>query len=277
MIVIFGASSDIGQSLAARLKDAGHDVRRVSRSGDGDAQADLSTGAGVAAAMKGAYTVVSCAHARFTDRILSAVSSSVGKIVLTGSAWRYSKVPNPAAEQVRGAEAAFLSSNRSGVMLHPTMIYGGKQENNIRRLLFAIRRLPIIPAPGGGRQIVQPIHIDDVVQCLFAATTKNWSGPNVVAIAGPPLTWHKMVQSCASSIQCPKPIVSVPAFPIVAALSVLNKFGVNRFDANVVRRFREDVNVPIDEMVSTLSVRPRDFESGIRQAVAEWRREGALW
>ncbi len=276
MIVIFGASSDIGQSLAIRLKNAGHDIRRVSRSGDGDAQADLATGAGVAAAMKGAHTIVSCAHARFTDRILSAVPPSAGKIILTGSAWRYSEVPNEAADQVRSAEAAFLSSHRYGVMLHPTMIYGGKQENNIRRLLFAIRRLPFIPAPGGGRQIVQPIHIDDVVQGLFAAATKNWSGTNVIAIAGPPLAWRDMVEICASAIHCSKQIVSVPALPIIVALSALNKIGVRKIDANVVRRFREDVNVRIDEMVAVLAFRPRDFETGIQQAVAEWMRDGLL-
>ncbi len=276
MIVIFGASTDIGRRLAAKLTDAGFNVRRVSRSGFGDAEADLSTGIGVQEAMQGANTVVSCAHAKFTDRILVAAPRSVSKIVLTGSAWRYSQVPNQAADQVRNAETSFLKSNRNGVMLHPTMIYGGEQENNIRRLLFAIRLLPVIPAPGGGHQIVQPIYIDDVVDCFFAAASKNWSGAHVVAIAGPTLTWREMVKYCASSIHRPKPIASIPALPIIAALSILNKIGIGRLDANVVRRFREDVNVPISEMVASLSVQPRDFESGIRQAVAGWTRDGSL-
>jgi nucleoside-diphosphate-sugar epimerase len=218
---------------------------------------------------------VSCAHAKFTDQILRAIPSSVSRVVLTGSAWRYSKVPNERADQVRIAEALFLESGLSGVMLHPTMIYGGEQENNIRRLLSAIRRWPIIPAPGGGNHIVQPIYIDDVVDCFFSAVSKNWIGPHVIALAGPPVTWRELVKSCASSIHLSKPIVSVPALPLIAALMVLNKLGVRKLDANVVRRFREDVNISISEMVTALLVQPRDFESGIRQAVANWQREGA--
>lgn len=277
MIVIFGASSDLGQRLAAKLRDAKFEIRRVSRSGRGDVEADLSTGSGVRRAMQGADAVVSCAHAKFTDQILGAIPSSVSRVVLTGSAWRYSKVPNQRADQVRIAEAMFLKSGVSGVMLHPTMIYGGDQEKNIRRLLSAIQRLPIIPAPGGGNHIVQPIYIDDVVDCFFSAVSKTWNGPQVIALAGPALTWRQMVKSCASSIHRAKPIVSVPALPMIAALLVLNKLGVRKLDANVVRRFSEDVKISISEMAATLLVQPRDFETGIRQAVANWRREGADW
>lgn len=275
MIVIFGASSDVGRRLAAKLTDARLDFRKISRSGGDDIKADLSTGVGVQEAMQGVDTVVSCAHSEFTDRILSAMPQSVSKVVLTGSTWRYSSVPNSRADQVRAAEVSFLKSNRSGVMLHPTMIYGGAQENNIKRLLQAIRLLPIIPAPGGGNQIVQPIYIDDVVDCIFAAITKDWRGAHVVALAGPAITWREMVRSCAASIHCSKPIVSVPASPIVFALTILNKIGVG-IDANIVRRFRENTNVSVVEMVEHLSVQPRHFEDGIREAVANWMREGAL-
>jgi len=275
MIAIFGASSDLGRLLAAKLKQANLDFRTVSRF-SGEREADLSTGAGVREAMQGAETVVSCAHAKFTDRILDVMPSSVRRVVLTGSAWRYSEVPNERADQVRNAEKLFMNSNRSGVMLHPTMIYGGEQENNIRRLLQVIRLLPVIPAPGGGNQIVQPIYIDDVVDCLFAAVVRDWEGSHILPLAGPALTWREMVRACAMSIHCSRPVISVPAWPIITALTGLNKIGIRRVDANVVRRFRENVDIPVAAMIESLSVRPRDFESGIKQAVADWRREGAL-
>ncbi len=176
--------------------------------------------------MQGADTVVSCAHSKFTGQILGAMHGDVSKVVLTGSAWRYSEVPNWKADQVRDAEALFLKSNPNGVMLHPTMIYGGEQENNVRRLLQAIRLLSVIPAPGGGNQIVQPIYIDDVVDCFVAAVTRNWQGAHVLPLAGPPLKWCEMVRSCAESIDCSKPIIGVPASPIIVVLTILNKIGV---------------------------------------------------
>ena len=276
MIVIFGASSDVGRRLAAKLKEANLDFRTVSRFRGGDIEADLSTGMGVREALQGVETVISCAHSKFTERILDAMPSSVSKVVLAGSAWRYSGVKNDRADQVRNAEMLFVKSNHSGVMLHPTMIYGGEQENNIRRLLRAIRLLPFIPAPGGGHQIVQPIYIDDVVDCFFAATVRSWQGSHVLPLAGPALSWREMVTSCAVSIQCPRPIVAVPALPIIAGLTVLNKIGIKQVDADMVRRFRENVDVSISAMMEGLSVRPRDFESGIGQAVADWTREGSI-
>jgi hypothetical protein len=111
MIVIFGASSDLGRRLGDRLRDNGIVYRAVSRSIEGAVYADLGTGSNVKNAMADARIIVSCAHARYTAK----------------------------------AEAFFLAGCHKGVMLHPTMIYGGNQENNLRRLLLTIRRLPVIP------------------------------------------------------------------------------------------------------------------------------------
>jgi nucleoside-diphosphate-sugar epimerase len=155
MIVLFGASSDIGQRLHRRLEIAGLEVRKVSRRLPGGFKADLATRKGVDEVVKGADKVVSCAHARYTDTILKACAPGT-PVVLTGSTWRFSKVPNPAADQVRAAERVFLAGSNPGVMLHSTMIYGGHQERNVQRLLSMLKRFPIIPIPGGGRQVVRP-------------------------------------------------------------------------------------------------------------------------
>jgi len=53
-------------------------------------------------------------------------------------------------------------------MLHAAMIYGGNQEN-ISKAAGGQSDASCMPAPGGGRQIVQPIYIDDIVDCLFVA------------------------------------------------------------------------------------------------------------
>jgi nucleoside-diphosphate-sugar epimerase len=267
VIVIFGASTDIGVRLAQRLLEAGLQVRPISRQ-----KADLETGDGLAEAIADSTVVVSCAHARHTQALLNAVPKTVEQIICTGSAWRYSAVKNSKADEVRQAEKQFLSSGRNGVMLHPTMIYGGNQERNIQRLLALIRKMPLIPAPGGGRQIVQPIYVDDVVASLFSAIKTAWDGPNILPIAGPPLQWREMVAICADAIGCKRNIVTVPLSPILVALSALNRMGINVIDSNVVRRFREDVKIPLGPMRDRLSVEPRDFRTGIALAVQGWQR-----
>jgi nucleoside-diphosphate-sugar epimerase len=281
MIVIFGASTSIGMGLADELNRAGKPIRRVfhkSRNGETmtSVVADLNSGAGVSEALAEASVVVSCAHARYTQRILEMLPPGVQKLVLVGSAWRYSRTKNPRADEVRAAEKEFIASGRDGVMLHPTMIYGGRQENNILRLLAVIQRFPLIPAPGGGKHRVQPIYVDDVVSALHAAVNRSWQGPNVVPLAGPPLSWREMVRLCSVAIGVRRPIVSVPAAPIVAALNCLRLIGVTTIDPGIVKRFAEDVDVPVMSMQEQLSVSPREFRTGIAAAVADWRRSGQL-
>jgi nucleoside-diphosphate-sugar epimerase len=220
MIIVFGASTDIGRRLIEKLHSAGLEYRKISRTAEDSVPADLQTGERIAEAVFGAKVIVSCAHARYTEAILAAIPSSV-QVVLVGSAWRYSHLPNARADQVREAEALFLASNHSGIMLHPAMIYGGNQENNIRRLLRVIRNFPVIPAPGGGCQIVCPIYVDDLVDCLFAATTKIWKDKYVFGVAGPPLQWRRMVKITAQSAGLRRLIVSIPSQPFIVALEIL--------------------------------------------------------
>jgi uncharacterized protein YbjT (DUF2867 family) len=274
MIVIFGASTDIGGRLSEKLREAAVPFRRISRR-DGTA-ADLSSGVGVRKAVEDADVVVSCAHARYTELIIQNLPPRRLDLVLMGSAWRYSAIPNKRAEEVRKAEAEFLASNHSGVMLHASMIYGGSQENNIQRLLGAIRRFSILPVPGGGRQIVQPIYIDDVVECLFRAATTKWSGRYVVGVAGMPLSWRAMAKLCAKSIGCSCVIVPVPAFLPLVAISLLNRVRSTPIDVGIVLRFGENVNVPLSDMMEMFAVQPREFEVGLRLAVENWRRQGVI-
>lgn len=276
MFVIFGASTDIGQRLGARLASVGAPVRLISRSLPGGTSADLRTGDGLKGALEGADVVISCAHARYTGQLISALPASVRRVVLMGSAWRYSRVPNPRADEVRNGEAQFVASSVDGVMLHSAMIYGGHHENNIQRLLRLVRKSPIVPAPGGGRHIVQPIHVDDVVNCLFAAAQRDWQGANVVAIAGPKLKWNEMVRACAAAIGRRPLLLPVPAEPLIAILAGLHRLGISSIHPDVIRRFREDVDIPLDAMVQQLGVTPCDFVSGIALAVADWRRAGQL-
>ncbi|HLJ01459.1 MAG TPA: hypothetical protein VKT76_17240 [Bradyrhizobium sp.] len=238
--------------------------------------ADLATGDGLKAALDGAEVVISCAHARYTGRLIAALPTNVHRLVLMGSAWRYSRIPNPRADEVRAGEAQFLTSGIDGIMLHSAMIYGGHHENNIQRLLKLIRKVPIIPAPGGGRHMVQPIYVDDVVSCLFAATQQDWRGANAMPIAGPKLTWREMVSKCATAIGRHALVLPVPTMPLIAAIGFLSRLGLSPIHPGVIRRFSEDVDIPLDAMIEQLGVSPRDFTSGIALAVAEWRQTGVI-
>jgi uncharacterized protein YbjT (DUF2867 family) len=116
---------------------------------------------------------------------------------------------------------------------------------------------------------VQPIFVEDVVRCLHAAAVATWQASVVVPIAGPPLTWRKMVAETAKALGVRRAIVPVPLPLSIAAAKLLNRAGLGP-DPNIVRRFAAEVNIATDEMVRRFGVTPRPYQDGIRLALQEW-------
>jgi uncharacterized protein YbjT (DUF2867 family) len=227
--------------------------------------ADLTDAVALRTALRDAVAVVSTAHARFTAAVLAAAPAAA-RLVLLGSTRRFTRWPDAHGQGVIAGEAALLASGRPGVMLHPTMIYGAEGEDNVRRLAALLRRLPLVPLPGGGRALVQPIHQDDVTAAILAALAVEWRAPTTLVIAGPePLAYADFVRAVAraAGLRAPR-IVPVPALilralaPIAARLPLLPKI-----DAAEIRRLQEDKAFDIGAMSVTLGLRPMPLALGL--------------
>lgn len=94
-----------------------------------------------------------------------------------------------------GATTAFHLSKRAGddglralrrpaLVLQPSLVYGPGGAS--ARLMNLLATLPVLPLPGGGRQPVQPIHVDDLVAAVVALLEgPRPDGPVTVALVGP--------------------------------------------------------------------------------------------
>jgi len=277
---VIAATGPVGQSITRALLDQGTAVIPVVRSANKwtslglAAQpriADLTNPGTLKQALADATRIISCAHSRFAPAILEAAPSSA-RYVFLSSTRRYTRWPNALADGVRRGEAAFIASGRNGVMLHSTMIYGSRGENNVQRLVKLLRRLPVTPLPNGGKSLVQPIYQDDVTRCVLAALEIDWQGPHTIIIAGPsPVRYAEFVTAVAQAAQLPKPrIVPVPA-PLLMALAPLTTVVpfLPTIKPQEVQRLLEDKNFPIEEMTSMLGVEPVPLDEGLRQMFSE--------
>jgi len=226
--------------------------------------ADLADAAALRRALGDAVLIASCAHARHTPAILAAAPPSA-TLVLLGSTRRYTRWPDAHGNGVLAGEAALLGSGRSGVMLHPTMIYGADGEDNVRRLAALLARLPLVPLPGGGRALVQPIHQDDVTRCLCAALALRWQGPHTLVIAGPsPLPYADFVRAVARAAGLAPPrMISLPALLLRLATPLTVLPGLPRIRGEEIRRLLENKDFSIAEMTATLGVRPIPLDEGL--------------
>jgi nucleoside-diphosphate-sugar epimerase len=271
---IIGASGRSGTALARALLARGISPVPVVRSAAGWQAAglpgecrvaDLTDPPALRMALADAVTIVSCAHARHTGAVLAAAPAHA-RLVLLGSTRRFTRWPDAHGNGVLQGERALLASGRRGLMLHPTMIYGAQGEDNVRRLAALLRRLPVVPLPGGGRSLVQPIHQDDVTHCILAALNLNCDGPRALVIAGPaPLPYAEFVRAVARAAGLAWPrIVPLPGRLLMAlapAISILPLLPVIRADE--VRRLTEDKAFDIGPMRELLGVEPIPLEDGL--------------
>src|SRR6185437_7770387 len=200
--------------------------------------ADLTEATQLRDALRDATHIVSCAHARHAAAVLAAAPPSA-RFVFLGSTRKFTRWPDAHGNGVLAGETAFHASGRSGVMLHPTMIYGAQGEDNVQRLAALLRRLPIVPLPGGGKALVQPIHQDDVTRAIRRALDRAWQGPNTLVIAGPtPLAYAEFVCAIAAATNQRRPrFISIPAGPLMALASLLR---YTRVSPAEIRRLLED-------------------------------------
>lgn len=227
--------------------------------------ADLADTERMDDALRDATRIVCCAHARHTAAVL-AVARPDARFVFLGSTRKFTRWPDAHGNGVLAGEAAFLASGRSGVMLHPTMIYGAQGEDNVQRLATLLRYLPFVPLPGGGSALVQPINQDDVTRAIRAAFGRAWQGPHTLVIAGPkPLPYADFVRAIAhASAQRQPRIVTLPAGPLMALASILRYVpGLPRIDPTEIRRLLEDKSFDVHPMIDALGFTPMPLHEGL--------------
>lgn len=273
MIAILGASGRSGATLCRALHQPFRAVVRDAAKWQAlgipapHALADLTDPAALAKALAGADTIISCAHARHIPAILAAAPDEA-RFVFIGSTRRHSRWPDAHGDGVRAGEAAFLASGRAGTLLHPTMIYGAEGEDNVRRLAALMRRLPVLPLPGGGASLVQPIHQDDVTRSIIAAATRRNTAPEVNIIAGPePLPYHAFCAAVARAAGLAPRLVLPLSAGLLMALSPLTRAlpFLPRIGAEEIRRLTEDKSFDITAMRETLGVTPIPLAEGLRR------------
>jgi uncharacterized protein YbjT (DUF2867 family) len=255
-----------------RLLAQGHEVVAVGRdpaklalmpAGAARRVADFDDAPALKAALADARRVVSCANAAHVPAILAALPETPPeRLVLMGSTRRFSAVPDATAEHVRQAEALLAGLPVPSVMLLASLIYGAGG-SVVDGLAARLRRSRFLPLPGGGRSLVQPIHIDDVAAALAAAIVRDEAPGAPIVVAGPaPISYGAMVKTIARGIGRPVVILAVPGWLFSAmghALALVPGFaGLG----GSLRRLVEDKAYDVGEMRRRLGVSPRAFEVG---------------
>ncbi len=94
------------------------------------------------------------------------------------------------------------------------------------RLVSLVRKLPVIPLFGGGRQIVQPIHVQDLCRGVSLALDRTVVG--TLVLADPEgLSLHSVLEEIASRLTRRPLYLPLPYTPVLMALGLFERLGLD--------------------------------------------------
>src|SRR5690606_114194 len=97
-------------------------------------------------------------------------------------------------------------------IVRPSLVYS--PEGNSTRFFLRLARLPLLPLPGGGGQLVQPVHVEDLAEAIVRVATCA-DPPAVLEAVGPrPLPLREYLRLLgAAHGQAPR-VVHLPMAPL---------------------------------------------------------------
>ncbi|ACU70966.1 NmrA family protein [Catenulispora acidiphila DSM 44928] len=212
MIVVTGATGNVGRTLVRTLAAAGHAVTAVSRhiqdadvpAGVRAVAADLGTPAGLDAALQGAKALfLLVAGDDPTGVLATAKAAGVTRVVLVSSQGVGTR-PGGAYAHVAGFEQAVAASG-----LDYTILRSGGLDSNAFAWVEPIRAQRLAPAPFAevGLPFVDP---DDVAAVAAAVLTEDGHASATYVLTGPaPTTPRERAAAIAEAIGAPVTFVEM--------------------------------------------------------------------
>lgn len=196
-ILLCGASGFVGRHLETALRDAGHHIRRGVRQPRGaeDIAVDYRNDIEIETwlpRLSGIDAVVNAVGvlrdskaqpmARLHDAVpralfAAAVQSGIKRIVQISALGVDSGVNTSYMKTKQAADDFLQTLNVDWAILRPSLIYG--KDGASTRMFMLLAQMPLLMLPDGGKQMMQPVHIDDVAQAVV-----NLLGPDT---GSPPL------------------------------------------------------------------------------------------
>src|ERR671915_2405530 len=188
-ILVTGGTGTLGQHVVRHLKDAGCDMRALSRrnreSGDGIefVTGDLATGEGIEAAVDGVETIVHLAGSAKGDEdkarnLVRAASRAGAPHLVYISVVGADRIP--VVSGVDHAMFGYFASKRAaekvveGSGLPWTTLRATQFHDLMLMVAQALAKLPVVPIPAGFR--IQPVDADEVAARLVELTLGEPSG-----------------------------------------------------------------------------------------------------
>jgi uncharacterized protein YbjT (DUF2867 family) len=279
-VMVIGGSGFLGGYVLRQAVAAGHEVLALVRSpeaaravaglgahplaGDLDGPHDLDEAFAVARA-QALLCLASLGFGHGPGIVAAAEEAGVPRAVFVSTTAVTTTLAPPTRQVRLAAEQQIRESGLDWTILRPTMIYGDAGDRNLSRLLRLLSRAPVLPVPGTGACLHQPVHVADVAGAVLAALPRPAAIRSLYNVAGPePLTFAGLLATCARAVGSRTRLLPVPLPPLVTLARGYERLSAHpRIRPEQLLRLAEDKAFSIADTIRDLGYAPRSFADGI--------------
>jgi len=198
--------------------------------------------------------------------VAAAEEAAVRRCVFISTTAIFTALPAESRAVRTVAEETIRDSALDWTIIRPTMIYGRPGDRNMERLLRLLMWAPLIPVPGGGERLLQPVYVDDLAWFVAEVARQEKAIGKEYDVPGPePLSLRELIRLAGSSVGRTPSLLAVPLTPAVAGLRLYERVAKRpRLRPEQLLRLNEDKAFAFSA-AAELGYRPRPFADGIAE------------
>lgn len=113
-------------------------------------------------------------------------------------------------------------------LIRPTMIYGAPDDGNLGRLIRLARSLPLLPMPGRGKGLQQPIHYDDLAALVASlALDMEWRRLEIGAAGPEACSLSELYKKVIRASGRKRGVLPVPVGLLAGPVRLLERMGLS--------------------------------------------------
>ncbi|MEM9738487.1 MAG: hypothetical protein AAF829_01365 [Pseudomonadota bacterium] len=156
----------------------------------------------------------------------------------------------PVYKALAAAEDEILSGAPDWAVLRPTMIYGHLGSDALAGLLRRAAEAPVLPIPGRGSALQQPIHIRDLQALVIGLASAAWPARGILPVGGAQvLSQAELLGEVYRALGRPPRVLRVPLGPARFLARCADHLGITLpLDRHQLARIDRDKHIqsPVD-------------------------------
>jgi uncharacterized protein YbjT (DUF2867 family) len=187
------------------------------------------------------------------------VVAGVARVLQLSALGADAAAPTAFLRSKHAADEHLLALPLDATVLQPSLVFGAEGPSS--RRLLTLASLPLLPLPAGGQQLLQPVHVDDVVAALRAlleAPPGRWRARRMALVGPDPISLRAYLFALRHGLGLgPAPAFTVPRALMALAAGVGEHLPGALFDRSAWRMLERGNTASAAGITSLLGKPPR--------------------